>query len=262
MPSASFGIPTVRPASGSRVERIRLDASEIPALFARLVAAELAACIERDGSATLCVSFAEPLRSPLRTLARLDSVPFCLVSLYFGDNRGAANDAPGSTSRSVIESFAEPLGIPESNWHAPRSTLSDFRQAVQEYEASLPPAFDVLVLSAGPDGRVAGLLPHSPALRDDDRRVAVLSEAPPPGQYTLTGRAIVEARCTIVLATGLETARAVAEALEGTTDPERCPARLARNAVWLMDHEAASALTGSWPDDSGAELPSERPNTR
>ncbi|MFO7177984.1 MAG: 6-phosphogluconolactonase [Pseudomonadota bacterium] len=256
----SFGIPDVRPRTGSRVERVRLDGSKIPALFARLVAAELTASVERSGAATLCVSFAEELREPLRALARTNGIPWCLVSLYIGDNCGSQNGAPEGAARGVIETLVEPAGIPRPNVHVPRSVGGDIGRAAEEYEASLPSTFDVLVLCAGADGRVAGLLPHSPALREGERRVTLLP-GEVPERYTLTGRALAASRCTIVLATGLEKARAVADALEGAIDPARCPARLVRDAVWLMDHEAASLLTGSWPNDVGAEAPAERPNT-
>ena len=46
----------------------------------------------------------------------------------------------------------------------------------------------------------------------------------------------------MVLATGASKADAVARALEGTTDPDRIPARLVREREWLLDRAAARGV--------------------
>jgi 6-phosphogluconolactonase/glucosamine-6-phosphate isomerase/deaminase len=50
----------------------------------------------------------------------------------------------------------------------------------------------------------------------------------------------------MVLAAGRAKAQAVQRALEGELDIDACPAQIARDAVWLIDPEAASGLTGIW----------------
>ena len=68
---------------------------------------------------------------------------------------------------------------------------------------------------------------------------------PPTLRLTITPPVIAAARARLVLARGRDKAAAVAQALEGTDDPEHCPAQLARAGVWLLDDDASTGLVGT-----------------
>jgi 6-phosphogluconolactonase/glucosamine-6-phosphate isomerase/deaminase len=146
------------------------------------------------------------------------------------------------------EALFEPAGIPEQRIRRPRAEDPDPERAAREYEQLLPGVFDVLVLGIGEDGHTASLFPGSPALRERTRRVVhVIGDKPPPHRLTVTPPVIESARLTLVLATGQSKQNAVRRALEAPLEIERCPAQIARDAIWLLDHDASASLVGAWP---------------
>jgi 6-phosphogluconolactonase len=99
----------------------------------------------------------------------------------------------------------------------------------------------------GADGHTASLFPYSAAL-SETRRAVVANQVPASGarRVTITFPLIERARSVLVLVCGEAKAAALAEVLEGATDPERLPAQRLRGrsgAVhWLFDAAAASRL--------------------
>jgi 6-phosphogluconolactonase len=111
----------------------------------------------------------------------------------------------------------------------------------------LPEQFDVLILGIGEDCHTASLFPGSPALHESERRVVPVSGPKPPFERLTLTPPQLRGGLVLVLAAGASKADAVHSALEAELDLDRYPAQLARDAVWIVDHAAASKLTGAWP---------------
>jgi 6-phosphogluconolactonase len=233
----------------SRVERIRLDSSKLPALCAEMIAAELRSSIAARGSATLCLAGGTtPKKTYASLAARPGVVDWSKVVVYFGDERCVPPDHPDSNFRMASEALFGPAQVAPESVRRMRGEDPDYDGAARAYEAELPESFDVLVLGIGEDAHTASLFPGSPALGERTRRVVhVVGDKPPPNRLTLTPPAIESARLVLVLATGSGKSGAVRRALEGPLDITNCPVQIARDAVWLLDLEASAGLTGVWP---------------
>ena len=230
----------------SRVERIHLDALKLPALAAEIIASELVAAVAMRGSATLCLSGGSTPQRTYELLARQSDVPWNQIQIFFGDERCVPPDDADSNYRMARLSLFEPARISEVSVRRMRGEDPDYQAAARDYEALLPPSFDVLVLGIGEDGHTASLFPRAAALHETRRVVHVVGDKLPPNRLTLTPPALRCARLVTVLAAGRGKARAVQRALEGDLDIDACPAQIARDAVWLIDPEAASGLIGIW----------------
>ncbi len=124
-----------------------------------------------------------------------------------------------------------------------RGEWPDRAAAARDYEAALPEALDVLVLGIGEDGHTASLFPGAGALSEVERRVLpVTGPKPPPERLTITPPVIAAARHVVVLASGRGKREPVARAVARALDPLATPAQFARDALWIVDHEAASGL--------------------
>jgi 6-phosphogluconolactonase len=230
----------------SRVERIRTNGEKLPGMAAEIIASELVSAVSERGAATLCLSGGSTPQRTYELLTRFSSVPWNKIEIFFGDERCVPPEHEDSNYRMARAALFEPARIADTAVHRLRGEATDFEAAASEYEALLPPAFDVLVLGIGEDGHTASLFPHSPALHDARRVMHVVGNKPPPNRLTLTPRALANARLVLMLAAGQGKAAAVHRALEAELDIDACPAQIAREGVWLMDAEAAAALSGRW----------------
>lgn len=190
-------------------------------------------------------------------------VPWGRVELFAADERQVPPDHPDSLYRAAYEGLFS--GLPERGhlwrfWSEapdPGIVASYFEDMVRKVLRPKPgetPDFDLVLFELGTDGRLASLLPGSPALREDCRfAVAPWVEDDRAHRFTLGPAAIHAAGAVVVLAVGADRARALGDALEGDAAPDRSPARLLLAArgevVWLVDQAAASRLTarGSRP---------------
>jgi 6-phosphogluconolactonase len=231
-----------------RVERIRISAGKLPEFAAKEIVKCLTRALEERGKASLCLAGGTTPRAVYEALAAETSLPWAAISAYFGDERCVEPDHVDSNYRMAREALFERVSLAPDHIHRMRGEDPNREQAARDYEAELPDAFDVLVLGIGEDGHTASLFPHSPALRETERRVLpVIGPKPPPERLTLTPPVLAAARSVFVLAAGAGKATAVARSLEGELDIGACPAQLVRDAVWLTDHAAAGELSGSWP---------------
>jgi 6-phosphogluconolactonase len=166
---------------------------------------------------------------------------FAKTTFYFGDERCVPADDPESNFKMAKDSLA---GLGALDLKRREGERPDVEQAARDYEALLPPAFDVLLLGIGEDGHLCSLFPGFPQLDEKVRRVVVVdgSPKPPAKRMTITPPVIGAARSIIVMATGAGKADAVARALEGDLDPKKTPAQLARRGTWIVDEAAASNL--------------------
>lgn len=102
----------------------------------------------------------------------------------------------------------------------------------------------LVVLGLGEDGHTASLFPGTTAL-EEARQGFVATWVPQVDSWRLTATLplLTAARRTVFLATGRRKATVVARVLTGDADlPASRVSRESRDAVWLLDREAASRL--------------------
>lgn len=171
--------------------------------------------------------------------------PWGRLHLWLGDERWVARDHEDSNERMVRETIMRARGFDNWSLRGIDRLHGDLETAARMYEKKMPvhAEFDVMVLGIGADCHTASIFPHSPAARERERLV-VTSVAPvePAHRVTITLPVIAKARRMVMLAYGSGKAQAVATAIEGDTSYEECPARVAREGIWVMDTGAASAL--------------------
>lgn len=231
----------------SRVERIRVAEPRIPELAVRLITNALAEAIDARGAASLVLAGGSTPRATYRALAVAPGVEWSRVSVYFGDERAVPPDHAESNYRLAREALLDHVPIPANAVFRMPADADDRDAAAAEYARALPAELDVLILGVGEDCHTASLFPGSPALRETERLVVPATGPKPPFErMTITPPVFERARLVLVLASGASKADAVYQALEGARDIDRYPAQLVRDAVWLMDHAAASKLTGAW----------------
>ena len=177
-----------------------------------------------------------------------------LVHLFFGDERCVPHDHADSNYRMVQEALITQVDIPILNIHPIRSE-GDPTANAKRYEAELraffpnlsKPRFDLVLLGLGNDGHTASLFPHTEALGPTaEWVVANWVEELRDYRITLTAPAINGAANVTFIVVGAGKAPAVAEVLNGPTQPEHLPAQLIEpetgNLTWLLDPQAASKL--------------------
>ena len=223
-----------------------------------LSAADLVAAVARDeagpdGLVRIGLSGGRTPEAAYRLLASpefRDRVPWERVHLYFADERDAPPTEPESNYWLVRKLLLEPAGVPPSNVHRMKADAPDLDRAAREYEPLLEEPLDLLLLGVGEDGHTASLFPGSALLRERVRRVAAVydSPKPPPPRLTITPPVIASARRVVALVTGPAKAEAVANALQGDLSVQQCPARLLREADWLLDAAAAAKLSSRVSD--------------
>jgi 6-phosphogluconolactonase len=219
-----------------------------PAELARQAAAwldlEVSRAIAERGSCALGLAGGRTPEPVYRELASGSSVDWKRVDVFFGDERAVPPDHPESNYHMVHVALLSRVSLPAGNIHRMEAERVDREAAAREYERSLPPRLDVLLLGMGRDGHTASLFPGSAAL-DERRRlvVPVLGAKAPAARLTITPPVIEAARKVSVIATGEDKALMVARAIEGPLAPKAVPVQLARRGVWFLDQAAAARLT-------------------
>jgi len=169
-----------------------------------------------------------------------DRLDWAHVEVLFADERAVPPDHPDSNFRMVREKLLQT--VRPGSVHRMKGEASDLEAAAREYDTLVRDPIDLVILGVGEDGHTASLFPGSPALRELERRViAVTGPKPPARRLTISPRALEEARQVVVMASGANKARAVADALEGPRG--RVPAALVREREWYVDRAAAGGLS-------------------
>lgn len=195
-----------------------------------------------------------------RIAAGRESVDWTALDLWWGDERYLDPGDPDRNDTAADAVLLDAVRPDPARVHripGPSQTDGDVDRAARDYAAALArasrpedhadvPAFDVLLLSIGPDGHVASLFPELPALHEERPVVAVRgAPKPPPTRVTLTHPALNAARQVWVLASGEEKATAVRLALAAGAGGLQVPAAGVRGrerTLWLIDDAAASLL--------------------
>ncbi|MHB8536237.1 MAG: 6-phosphogluconolactonase [Sulfuricaulis sp.] len=224
--------------------RLIVVATEVlPEVAAQHIARVLKQAIARRGRASVALAGGSTPRAVYRRLAQISLLAWENVEIYFGDERAVPPTDPQSNYRMARESLLDAVPIPSGQIHRMPAERTDREAAAAEYAAQLPERLDLIILGIGEDGHTASLFPGSAALHEGTRRVlAIMGSKPPPWRMSVTPSVLAAAMDIIVLACGSRKSAAVAQALEGCFEPDKCPAQLARDAIWILDPAAAAAL--------------------
>ena len=218
-----------------------------PTLLARQVALHMGRSVELTVKERDWCSLALPGGSWMRAVydeLALLQLPWSQVEFFFPDARGVHQAHPASNYGMASEHLLKNPRIEDYRLHRIAAEESDQEAAAEDYERECPPSFDLVLLGVDSDGSIAALFPGSPALSEEERLyVPVEAIRKPRRRITLTPRVIEEAAEILAVAQGVERAQAVQRALEEVVDPRELPARLLRDAAWLLDPGAASALS-------------------
>ena len=165
--------------------------------------------------------------------------------IFWGDERCVPLNHPESNYRAARLHMLETLKIPPDQIHRIPAEDSNPAQAAERYGKIFPLRPDLLLLGMGEDGHTASLFPGSTALDEATRRFVVTQVAVEPRlRITITPPAIAAARTIVVLASGANKAVALRRVFSQDGDIHETPARLVRDAVWLVDKVAAKGLAG------------------
>ncbi len=218
--------------------------AELARQAAQWLGLEVTWAIVERGSCALGLAGGRTPEPVYRELASDSSIDWKKVDLFFSDERAVPPDHPDSNYHMVRLALFSRVPISAAQVHRMEAERADRKAAAREYERSLPPRLDVLLLGMGLDGHTASLFPGSAALDERHRLVVPVVGAKPPAQrLTITPPVIETARKVAVIATGEDKALMVARAIEGPFAPKAVPVQLAQRGSWFLDHAAAARLT-------------------
>jgi 6-phosphogluconolactonase len=229
------------------------------AVAARLVTALVDAQAER-GSASVVLTGGGIGTAVLAALAQAparDAIDWPHLDIWWGDERFQATGDPERNETGARAALLDHVAVDPARVHpmpGPDGPDGDSPEAAAARYASWlsdaygpVPSFDVLMLGIGPEGHVASLFPHMPALTDSRSVVAVHdSPKPPPTRLSLTFPSIQAAREVWILASGAEKADAIAAVVSGAS-PADIPAAGAigrERTLVLVDRDAAAKIPG------------------
>lgn len=215
------------------------DHGAVAAEAARRTAAAIEACLRQHGECHFAIAGGSHMAIACELLSHY-SLDWAAVEFYFAEERCVATNHPACVYAMAAGGlFANPR-IEMHHVHRIEVHGREAQAAADRYAEELPERFDVLLLDVGMDGHVGGLFPHSPAF-DEGERWVVAVEAPmkPSRRVTVVPELFTTAGATIVIAYGREKADAVRRALREPGDVREVPARLVRDATWIVDRWAA-----------------------
>ena len=215
------------------------DAESLAARACALIEETVADAIAARAHALVALSGGSTPRRTYELLGARGTLATNEVEIFFADERCVPPDDHASNYRLVAETIGD-----HGNVRRIRGDL-DPDEAGREYEALLrerfadaSPAFDLMLLGMGSDGHTASLFQGAPELDERERWVvATKREHGWVRRVTLTVPVLNASRRTLMLATGRDKAKAVAEILSGGTSP----AARVLGAHLLLDEAAAGA---------------------
>jgi 6-phosphogluconolactonase len=179
-------------------------------------------------------------------------MPWDRAHAWVTDERAVPSDHPDSNSGMIRRSL---FGEAPATFH-PVPWTEDAAASAAAYEAELarflpqgPNGMQpgLVILGVGEDGHTASLFPGTAAL-EERRRGFAANWVPQLSAWRLTATLplLIAARRVVFLVSGGHKAEIVAEVLEGDADlPAAVVSRESRDAVWLLDREAATLLGGT-----------------
>ena len=214
-----------------------------PDVLARTLADDLAQYIRAAVAARGECHFVFPGgRSPRRVLELMRGydLPWQSLHLYPSDERCVPVGDPERNDRLIDELLVDQLTLPPANLHripaelGPEMGATQFSRLLRK-----TPPFDVVFLSAGPDGHTASLFPGHSVLADERSVVPVWGAPKPPPQRVSIGYSrLLAARQRIVMVTGSEKRELVEQVQRGVD----LPVTRVQPTGWYLDGEAARVL--------------------
>jgi 6-phosphogluconolactonase len=230
--------------------------ADVPSLVRRLseeVAAAAGAAIAERGLFSIALAGGSVATECFPALAELP-LAWRAVHFFWADERAVPPTDPESNFGTANRLWLAPAGVPNGSIHRMHADSDDLTAAAEDYALELSrvlgpeQTLDVALLGMGPDGHIASLFPDHPLLRERERLVVPVTDAPkpPPRRLSLTLPILGGARRVIVVVFGPSKASALAEAME--RDTSRLPVaqllRLAQRPLVLADEQAGGTLTG------------------
>ena len=171
-------------------------------------------------------------------------VPWSRTHFYWSDERHVPPDHPDSNYRMAHEAMLAHVPVPESNVHRVRSENPSAQEAADEYEQTIVPRLDLILLGLGTDGHTASIFPGSEVIHETKRLVtAPWVEKLNAYRITMTLPLLNNGTSVLFLVSGSEKAQIVKEVLEG---PKKYPAQFVQpmngELIWMLDRDAASDL--------------------
>jgi 6-phosphogluconolactonase len=244
------------------------DAETLARAVAAALVARLAAAQAVHGTASVVLTGGGIGTAVLEHVAGLAAEParervdWTAVDVWWGDERFVPADDDERNEKGARAALLDRVGVPPERVHPMPASDAGFdtpEEAADWYAGALAdaagdagtdgplPRLDVLLLGMGPEGHVASIFPHSPAVSDQRTVVPVRDcPKPPPTRVSLGFTAITGAEEVWLLVSGEGKAEAVAQALGGA-DRDDLPAAGARGrraTRWLLDDAAAGRLPG------------------
>jgi 6-phosphogluconolactonase len=134
------------------------------------------------------------------------------VAIWQVDERIAP---PGDPDRNLTSLMASLPEAARASIHPMPVEGTDVEAAAADYEAGLPPVFDLVHLGLGHDGHTASLVPGDPVLEVRERRVAITGEYGGHRRMTLTYPALDGAAQVLWVVTGAEKTEPLRRLLDG-----------------------------------------------
>jgi len=204
----------------------------------------------------------EPFYIRLVTDPRYRDLPWRQTHLWIVDERRVPEDDPRCNYRMIRETLIDHVPLRSRQCH-PMPVLAN--DAAERYEAELRrhvgaetdvPRLDFVLLGMGDDAHTASLFPHSPALQERERLIAI-NKGPhvtPPDRVTMTYPLLNAARQLVALVTGAKKTatiqRVAAQLREHGPDPVALPITGIEpvRMAWFLDAQAAGQDDDLMPD--------------
>ncbi|MGN6124953.1 MAG: 6-phosphogluconolactonase [Humibacter sp.] len=219
--------------------------------------------IDDLGSANVCLTGGTVGTAVLAAIAASparDTIAWSKVHFWWGDERWVEADSDERNEKGARSALLDHLDVPERNVHpfAASDSGLDLDAAADAYAADLAsagdgttpyPRFDITFLGVGPDGHIASLFPERSGIRETERTVIAVRNAPkpPPERLSLT-RPVINASARIwMVLSGVDKASALGLALAGAsyTEVPAAGAKGRKRTVFFVDREAAAEVPES-----------------
>jgi 6-phosphogluconolactonase len=172
---------------------------------------------------------------------------------FFGDERYVPHTDSESNYLMAKTTFLDALQIPAKQIFAfdtalePAAAAQQYTQTIEQFFASEPSHFDLVLMGLGDDAHTASLFPGTPVLQETEAIAKeVFVEEKQVYRLTMTAPLLNQGRAFAFLVHGKEKAPAVQHVLGETRDTQKFPAQLIAPITgelhWFLDQDAASLL--------------------
>lgn len=230
------------------------DAAQAAEACSHQILSHLENALLAQARATLAISGGSSPKAVFREMVKGD-LDWSRVHVFWVDERCVPPHHEQSNFRMADRELIIPARIPHRNAHRVYTELRPDR-AAERYSEDIAeffrlnegelPQFDVVHLGVGADGHTASLFPGDPLVEDRSGiAAAVYAEHLAQYRVTLLPGVLVNAKHTVLFSTGADKAAVIHEIIDGSYDPIRHPAQVARharNVSWFMDEAAAAGI--------------------